>query len=863
MPNMTSKTNRDLAIRRMNEIFEFARAAQADISLHNEFVARYENIEKIVGSFEAAHERIIAKITDEVEIQTEDTIRKHFDTRLYSIKAISSELTEQKLTQISLATPKVESKQSNIKLPKINLPVFDGSFKMWHSFFDLYNTLVHKNQSLTKIEKFQYLLTSLSNEPLSLIKSFPLSENNYESAYETLVKRYQNKRKLAFLYWEEIVNAKLMSESCISLRKLLDIFNENLAILDNLNLPIKEWNFVLFHLLLTKLNKNTRQRFELENTSVDIPSFETLKHFVEAQCHAFDFVDSQVDKNVSSTKRSPLSKTSSLRNFGPKSFVVNTENSPNKCILCNNSHALYKCPSFIEKSPSDRYTFVRGNNTCLNCLSSDHFVINCRCNQRCRTCGYKHHTLLHYKGTQPKVDPAKPSTSNATNVVPNNVSKDSTYVETRLWLDSSLRFTKHANHLIQKSYAKLKMLYIHKDILSTDVKLKLSDSLILSSLSYCDMVYWPALLYKDKESLQKVQNACIRFSYNIRKFDHISPSFLQSKWLTLNELQVLTSTLTSKSTVLLSTALVEILDSCGNYQPVRALIDQGSQANFITERCLRKLGLSRSHLTVPITGINHMSTLVSKGITISKIKPIASLESIIPFEAIVIPSICENLPSTNIVGKNWEHISHLKLADPDFQRAHGIDILVGAEIYPFILQDGRLVKPRGQPRGQPSALNTIFGWVLTGKIDCDTSHVNSFCVSLDSPIDQLIKRFWEIEEIPQTISVADSPENLQCEEIFKSSFQRENSGRYIVKLPFKGPEPMLGNSRSGALRRLLSLERRFTTNPELGNSYKGFMQDYLNCNHMSLSLPPEDPKRVFYIPHHCVLKPDSLTTKIR
>lgn len=79
------------------------------------------------------------------------------------------------------------------------------------------------------------------------------------------------------------------------------------------------------------------------------------------------------------------------------------------------------------------------------------------------------------------------------------------------------------------------MLYIHKDILSTDVKLKLADSLILSSLSYCDTVYWPALLNKDKESLQKIQNACLRFSYNLRKFDHISPSFLHSKWFNLNE----------------------------------------------------------------------------------------------------------------------------------------------------------------------------------------------------------------------------------------------------------------------------------------------------------------------------------------
>lgn len=104
-----------------------------------------------------------------------------------------------------------------------------------------------------------------------------------------------------------------------------------------------------------------------------------------------------------------------------------------------------------------------------------------------------------------------------------------------LWIDNNLRFSKHVNHLVQKSFGKLKLLYTHKDFLSSDVKLKLCDSLILSALTYCDIVYWPALLNRDKVSLQMIQNQCLRFTYNLRKFDHISTSFVASKWLNLNE----------------------------------------------------------------------------------------------------------------------------------------------------------------------------------------------------------------------------------------------------------------------------------------------------------------------------------------
>lgn len=104
-----------------------------------------------------------------------------------------------------------------------------------------------------------------------------------------------------------------------------------------------------------------------------------------------------------------------------------------------------------------------------------------------------------------------------------------------IYLDVNLRFSKHVNYLVQKSYSKLKLLYMHKDDLNTDVKLRLCDSLILSHLAYCDIVYWPTLLNRDKETLQKIQNSCVRYSYGLRKFDHISETFQKTHWLKLNE----------------------------------------------------------------------------------------------------------------------------------------------------------------------------------------------------------------------------------------------------------------------------------------------------------------------------------------
>lgn len=101
-------------------------------------------------------------------------------------------------------------------------------------------------------------------------------------------------------------------------------------------------------------------------------------------------------------------------------------------------------------------------------------------------------------------------------------------------LDCQLRFDKHISNLLQKGYGKLKTLYLHKDYLPTNIKLRLCDTLILSALSYADVVYWPALLERDRESVQKLQNNCLRFSYGARKYDHVTPLYVSSGWLRLS-----------------------------------------------------------------------------------------------------------------------------------------------------------------------------------------------------------------------------------------------------------------------------------------------------------------------------------------
>jgi len=55
--------------------------------------------------------------------------------------------------------------------------------------------------------------------------------------------------------------------------------------------------------------------------------------------------------------------------------------------------------------------------------------------------------------------------------------------------------------------------------------------------------------------------------------------------------------------VLLATAIVQILGNGGTWYTCRALLDSGSQSNFITEETMKKLNLPRKRVNLPITGV--------------------------------------------------------------------------------------------------------------------------------------------------------------------------------------------------------------------------------------------------------------------
>lgn len=104
-----------------------------------------------------------------------------------------------------------------------------------------------------------------------------------------------------------------------------------------------------------------------------------------------------------------------------------------------------------------------------------------------------------------------------------------------LIIDNNLRFRNHINMQIKKSFSILKLLYPQRHILSPKIKLQITNSLVLSLFDYCDVVYGPCLDVITKNRIQRVQNACVRFSLGIRKYDSVSAKIKEIGWLTMEK----------------------------------------------------------------------------------------------------------------------------------------------------------------------------------------------------------------------------------------------------------------------------------------------------------------------------------------
>ncbi|XP_018788031.1 PREDICTED: uncharacterized protein LOC108968441 [Bactrocera latifrons] len=223
----------------------------------------------------------------------------------------------------------------------------------------------------------------------------------------------------------------------------------------------------------------------------------------------------------------------------------------------------------------------------------------------------------------------------------------------------------------------------------------------------------------------------------------------------------------------------------------------------------------------------------------------------------MLPKITIDLPISALPTTSWPHLTDLPLADRYYSQPRPIDILIGMdEMDKFLLHGLR----KGE-RGIQMAQNTVLGWVLFGNAaNLQNPPVNSSTLHSDLHLTQLILKFWNLEELPAPKFF--SPEESMCEKLYDDTTERASDGRYIVRLPLK-KNVLLGESQEAAIRALLRMERRFVANEQLRKEYTNtmFTDELTSMGHMEPAETTTD--KLYYMPHHAVVKTTIETTKLR
>lgn len=407
-----------LAYERLIETKELATLTSTDNTVKKLFYVRAKQIYDHYDEFRKAQEAVLEVISTEEEFTEALATSKSADAAFY----LSQSTFETLFPQYNISTKSENSSQSSaetavirrraVKLPDLHLPTFDGNLKNWIAYLDMFNSSIHNDTFLTGAEKFQYLISSLSGTPLNLVNTLSITNDNYTIAYSMLVNRYNNKRALATEHLHAIRNApSAVNDSVQSLQSLIDTFSRNLAALKSLEFNVDQWDFLLFNILLDKLDMETKKSFEKSVATTEFPTYTELMKFLQENCSAL------ASLTLNNTKVSHQNKpTAQLKSIKTHAATVSIKT----CALCKEQHLLHQCPRFLKLGPKERYQKIKDLKLCVNCFNKNHILRDCSSKFNCRYCNQRHHSMLHFNSLYATTDNKEPTPGTSTTVLTNH-----------------------------------------------------------------------------------------------------------------------------------------------------------------------------------------------------------------------------------------------------------------------------------------------------------------------------------------------------------------------------------------------------------------------------------------------------------
>ena len=292
------------------------------------------------------------------------------------------------------------------RLPNMKLPKFSGKYSEYKNFMSLFENLVHNDLSLPDIEKFNHLISCLSDEALGTVRAFQVTEDNYPKALASLKKVYDNDCLIFSDNISKLFDLPSMNKpSATALRGMIDtvsaIYESLLSIGDDKKIS----NAIIIHLVMSKVDPITKSKWDEQLDFTKLPLWSDCESVLNKR-----YQHISADESSSSRPKHSNAKVDIPSKIKSSSTLhVSKTKSSELCSFCKSAqHSIYKCPSFAATSVLQRFDFIKSLPACINCLKQGHTVARCK-SAKCTVCKGSHHSLLHRYTTNQFADSNSPS----------------------------------------------------------------------------------------------------------------------------------------------------------------------------------------------------------------------------------------------------------------------------------------------------------------------------------------------------------------------------------------------------------------------------------------------------------------------
>ena len=264
----------------------------------------------------------LAALYDELlsqDIADDDELCVGHSTLERDLSDISSRIKSLQIVPLSTSPPRATTDSSGVKLPKLDVPTFDGNIIHWKQFWDQFSVSIHDRTSLSNAEKIVYLQHALKDgSAKNAIEGLSHSGENYEDAVKCLKSRYDRPRLIHRTHVQMIVDTPPLKEgNCRELRKLHDNVQQHVRALKTLGCDLP--GTFITSMIELKLDVDTLFEWQKHSQkSTVVPHYESLLEFIDLRAQASE-------TSCAPQKKKPPSRITSF-----------TASANSNCVLCKN-----------------------------------------------------------------------------------------------------------------------------------------------------------------------------------------------------------------------------------------------------------------------------------------------------------------------------------------------------------------------------------------------------------------------------------------------------------------------------------------------------------------------------------------------